>query len=112
MGAVDRGDDGRDAGALPERGQQPGAVLAPDPAGAAVTVAAGGGERLRGGPDVRRQPGQRGLAPRHAVGELVAQRVEPAPGPRGGQQDRHAVEAVLAQQPREVGAAGVRVRPS
>ena len=108
VGAVDRRDHGRDAGALPERGQQPGAVVAPDPAGAAAAVAARGGERLRRGPDVRGEPGQRGLAPRHAVGELVAQRVEPLPGPGRGEQDRDAVEPALAQEPREVGAAGVR----
>ena len=77
VGAVDRRDDGRDAGALPERGQQPGAVLARRPGRR-------GRDRRRrrrraaraAAPTSAAEPGQRRLAPRDAVGELVAQRVE------------------------------------
>ena len=109
MGAVDRRHHGRDAGALPERGQEPGAVLARDPARAAATLAAGVGERLGGGDDVGGEPVERRLPARDAVGELVAQGVEAQAGPGRGEQHGHAVEPVLAQEAREIGAAGVGV---
>ena len=109
VGAVDRRHHGRDPGALPERRQEPGAVLARDPARAAATLAAGVGERLGGGDDVGGEPVERRLPARDAVGELVAQGVEAQAGPGRGEQHGHAVQPVLAQEAREVGAAGVGV---